>query len=167
MQSVQQEALTKIVERGQIDPKLAKRLAACMDSKYRPASIRYVEARNMAVIAGSELLSIMIIGFGQPFEGRQLICCNKDNPEPLETDMGNGAVFQSIKDPDIFYVAGGQISITGLKNSDVTKDLDAPAQTLNILPKKDPDVVRIDDKEYRQTGTVCVRNAHCFVVIER
>ena len=76
-------------------------------------------------------------------------------------------VLQSAKDPDVLYVKGGEPSITGPKHSDVTKDLDTRAEVLKILPRKDPDIVQLDNRIYRQTGTVYVSSPFYVVILER
>lgn len=154
---MQQEFL-EIVRQGQIDQETARRLAASLDSEFKSSPIRYFSARKVIVIAGTgELLSIRISGFGKSFKGRQLTCSNIANPENLEVSMEeSGMVLQSAKDPEVLYIRGGNISISGPKCSDVAKDLDTPAELLKVLPRKDPDIVQIDDKVYRQTGTVYI-----------
>jgi len=140
-----------------------------MSSEFKSTPSRYFGARKVIIVAGaSELLSIRISGFGESFEGRQLICSNVDNPENLEVIMAEcEMVLQSAKDPDVLYVKGGETSITGPKYSDVTKDLDTLAEVLEILPRKDPDIVQIDNRIYRQTGTVYIRGPFYVVIIER
>ena len=62
---------------------------------------------------------------------------------------------------------GGETSITGPKYSDVAKDLDTRAEVLKILPRKDPDIVQIDNRIYRQTGTVYISGPFYVVILER
>ena len=164
-----QQELMEIVKQGQIDQETVRRLAASMDSEFKSSPIRYFNARKVIVVAGtSELLSIRISGFGESFKGRELTCSNIDNPENLEVSMAESEmVFQSAKDPELLYVKGGETSITGPKYSDVAKDLDTSAEVLKILPRKDPDVVQIDDKVYRQTGTVYISGPLYVVILER
>jgi hypothetical protein len=76
-------------------------------------------------------------------------------------------VFQSNKDPKVFYIKGGETEITGPKYSEVTKDLEPLAEVMKILPRKDPDIVKIDNRVYHQTGTVHIRGPHYFVCLER
>jgi hypothetical protein len=164
-----QQELMEIVKQGQIDQETVRRLAACMDSEFKSSPIRYFSARKVIVVAGTtELLSIRISGFGESFKGRQLTCSNIDNPENLEVSMTESEmIFQSAKDPDVLYVKGGEASITGPKYSDVTKDLDIQAEVLKILPRKDPDIVQIDNSIYRQTGTVYISGLFYIVILER
>jgi hypothetical protein len=163
------QELIEIAKQGQIDPETARRLEECMDSEFKSSPIRYVSARKVIIAAGaSELLSIRISGFGESFKGRQLTCSNIDNPEDLEVSMAESdMVLQSAKDPDVLYVQGGETSITGPKYSDVTKDLDTPAEVLEILPRTDPDIVQIDNRIYRQTGTVYISSPFYIVTLER
>lgn len=139
-----QQELIEIVKQGQIDQEATRRLAACMNSEFKSSPIRYFSARKVVVIAGTnELLSIRISGFGESFKGRQLTCININNPENLELSMAEGGmVSQSSKDPGVLYVKDGKASITGPKYPDVAKDLDAPAEVLKTLPRKDPDIVK-------------------------
>ena len=132
------QELREIARQGQIDQETAGRLETCMDFEFKSSPIRYFGARKVIIVAGaSELLSIRISGFSEPFQGRQLTCSNVDNPENLEVSMAESEmVFQSAKDPDILYVKGGETSITGPKCSYVTKDLDTRAEALKILAKK-------------------------------
>jgi hypothetical protein len=163
------QELIEIASQGQIDPETSRRLAACMDSEFKSSPVRYFDAWRAIIVAGaSELLSIRISGFGESFKGRQLTCSNIDNPENLEVCMAESeVVFQSARDPDILYVKGGETSITGAKYSDVTRDLDTRAEVLKILPRKDPDIVQIDDRIYRQTGTVYISGPFYLVILER
>jgi hypothetical protein len=163
------QELIEIANYGLTDPETARRLAACMDSEFESTSIRYFGARKVIIVSGaSELLSIRISGFGESFRGRQLTCSNIDNPENLEVNMAESEmVLQSAKDPDVLYVKGGETSITGSKYSDVTKDLDTQAEVLKILPRKDPDIVQIDNRIYRQTGTVYISGLFYVVILER
>jgi hypothetical protein len=163
------QELIEIAKQGQIDPETARRLAACMDFEFKSSPIRYFDARKVMIVAGdSELLSIRISGFGESFKGRQLTCSNIDNPENLKVRMAESdMVFKSAKDPDVLYVKGGETSITGPKCSDVAKDLDTPAEILKILPRTDPDIVQIDNRIYRQTGTVYISSPLYVVILER
>ena len=163
------QELIEIAKQEQFDPETARRLAACIDSEFKSSPIRYFGARKVIIVAGaSELLSIRISGFGESFKGRQLTCSNIDNPENLEVSMAESEmVFQSAKDPDVLYVKGGETSITGPKYSDITKDLDTLAEVLKILPRKDPDIVQIDNRIYRQTGTVYISGPFYLVILER
>jgi hypothetical protein len=163
------QELIEIVRSGQIDQETARRLATCMDSEFKSSPIRYFGARKVIIAAATgELLSIRISGFGESFRGRQLICSNVDNPENLEVSMAESEmVLQSANDPDVLYVKGGETSITGPKYSDVTKDLDTPSEVLKSLPRKDPDIVQIDNRIYRQTGTVYINGSSYVVLLER
>jgi len=163
------QELIEIAKQGQIDPETARRLAACMDAEFKHSPIRYFVSRKVIMVAGaSELLSIRISGFGESFKGRQLTCSNVDNPEDLDVSLAESdMVFQSCKDPDVIYVKGGETSITGPKHSDVAKDLDTPAEVLKILPRTDPDMVQIDNRIYRQTGTVYISSPFYVVILER
>jgi len=164
-----QQEMMEIVKRMQIDQETSRRLVACMDSEFKSSPIRYFDARKAIIVAGAGApLSIRISGFGESFEGSQLTCSNTDNPENLEVSMKDcETVLQSAKDPDILCVKGGITTITGPKYSDVAKDLDAPAEALKILPRKDPDVVQIDRQIYRQTGTVYISGSFYVVILDR
>jgi hypothetical protein len=163
------QKLMEIANQGQIDPETARRLAACMDSEFKHSPIRCFVSRKVIILSGAgELLSIRISGFGESFMGRALTCSNVDNPENLEVSLAESdMVFQSSKDPDVFYVKGGETSITGLKYSDATKDLDTPAEVLRTLLRTDPDIVQIENRIYRQTGTVYISSPFYVVILVR
>lgn len=164
-----QQKLTKIADLKNIDQENARRLKSCLDSQFVSCPIRYFRARKAIFIAGaSEPLSIRISGFGQPFQAKELICCNTDNPEELEVSVECcDQLFQSTKDSDILYVNEGMTSISGPKRSELDRELDQPAQILNALPRRDPDMVQIDEQVLHQTGTVSVRSAFYLVILER
>jgi len=162
------QELIEIASQGQIDPETARRLAACMDYEFKSSPVRYFSARKAIIVAAGAPLSIRISGFGKSFKGRQLICSNTDNPENLEVGMEDSEmVLQSARDPDLLYVNGGETSITGPKFSDVTRDLDTQSEVLKILPRRDPDIVQIDNLVYRQTGTVYISGPFYAVILER
>jgi hypothetical protein len=163
------QELIEIVRSDQIDQETARRLATCIDSEFKSSPIRYFRTRKVIIAAATnELLSIRISGFGESFRGRQLTCRNVDNPENLEVSMAESEmVLQSANDPDVLYVKGGETSITGPKYSDVKKDLDTPSEVLKSLPRKDPDIVQIDNRIYRQTGTVYINGSSYVVILER
>lgn len=163
------QELAEIVRQGQIDREIARRLAACLDFEFRSSPIRYFSARKVIVVSGiNELLSIRISGFAETSRGRQVTCCNIANPEDLEVNMAEcEMVFQSAKDPEVFYLNGGQTLISGPKYSDVTKDLDTSAVVMRTLPRKDPDMVLVDNRVYRQTGTVHISGKFYVVFLER
>jgi hypothetical protein len=159
----------EMANQGQIDQETARRLETYINSDFKPSPILYFSARKATIVTdASELLSIRIAGFGESFKGRQLICSNVDNPENLEVSLiGSEMVLQSAKDPDILYVKCGEASITGPKYSYVARDLDAPAEALRVLPRKDPDIVQIDKRIYRQTGTVHISGPFFVIILER
>ncbi len=163
------QELTEIAKHVQIDQETSTRLKASMDSEFKSSPIRcYIARKAIIVAAAGAPLSIRISGFGESFKGSQLTCSNIDNPENLEVCVQESEmVLQSAKDPDILYVKGGITTISGPKYSDVAKDLDTPAEALKILPRIDPDVVQIDKKLFRQTGTVHIRGLFYVVILER
>ena len=163
------QELMEIAKGVQIDQETSIRLEACMDSEFKLSSIRCFIARKAIIVAAAGTpLSIRISGFGDSFKGSILTCSNIDNPENLEVSMQESEmVLQSAKDPDILYVKGGITTISGPKYSDVAKDLDTPAEALKILPRRDPDIVQIDQKIFRQTGTVHIIGPFYVVILER
>jgi hypothetical protein len=163
------QELMEIAEHVKIDQEASTRLEACIDSEFKSSHIRcFIARRAIIVAAAGAPLSIRISGFSESFKGCQLTCSNIANPENLEVSLHESEmVLQSAKDPDILYVKGGITTISGPKYSDVAKDLDTPAGALNILPKRDPDIVQIDQKIFRQTGTVHISGPFYVVILER
>ena len=112
-------------------------------------------------------MSIRISGFSEPFQSKQLTCCNIDNPEDLEVSMDPcGMLFLSARDPGILYLKEGMCSVSGLKRSDLAKEIDRPVGILDELPRRDPDVVRMDERTFRQTGTISIQSPFTLVILD-
>jgi hypothetical protein len=160
---------TALAHMDKIDERTRQRLQPCLTSGFAPSAVRYFRARKATLLSSSsDLLSVRISGFGESFRGSQIVCCNTDNLEDLEISMTDcEQVFQSAADADIFYVKGGTTELSGLKTSSLAKDLDSPASVMKELPRRDPDIVKIDDKAYYQTGTVYVQASLYIVILER
>ena len=164
-----QQELTQLRNLEEIDPETARRLQQCLGFQFVSCPIRYFRARKAIFIAAaSKPLSIRISGFGELFQGERLTCCNIDNPEDLEISIDScDLLIQSARDPDILYVKDSMASISGKKSSNLAKGLDNPAKVLQSLPKRDPDLVQIDERIFRQTGTVYIQSPFYFVILER
>lgn len=112
-------------------------------------------------------MSIRISGFGEPFQSRQLTCCNIDNPEDLEVSMDScEMLFFSARDPGVLYLKEGMCSVSGPKRSDLAREIDRPARLLDELPRRDPDVVRMDERTFRQTGTISIQSPFTLVILD-
>lgn len=160
--------LAQFLNRERIDPETARRLKSSLDSEFVSSPIRYFRARRALFIAGpTEPLIIRISGFGEPFQARELICCNIENPEDLEVSIDScEMLFQSAIDPGILYQMGGMFSVSGQKRSDLARELDSPSRVLAELPRRDPDVVQIDERTFRQTGTVSIRGPFFLLILD-
>lgn len=169
MQGDMQGELAQFLNREKIDPEIAGRLKSCLDDVFIFSPIRYFQTRKASFIAGasSEPLTIRISGFGEPFQSRQLSCCNIDNPEDLEVIIDScEMLFLSAKDPGILYLKGGMCSVSGPKRSDLAKELDSSARVLEELPRRDPDVVKIGERTFRQTGTISIQSSFFLVILD-
>jgi len=164
-----QKKLAEIADRQNIDQETAGRLQSFMDFKLASCPIRYFRTRKIMILAADTIpLCIKISGFAEPFQARQLVCCNIDNPEDLDVHiLSCEMLLQSEIDPGILYLKNGTSIITGLKRSDLCRELDQEARVLESLPRRDPDVVKIDQMVFRQTGTVCVHSPLYLVILER
>lgn len=164
-----QKKLAEIADRQNIDQVTAWRLQSCLDSRFASCPIRYFRTRKARFVAAdSSPLCIKISGFAEPFQAEQLVCCNITNPEDLEVHIFSCEMLsQSATDPGILYLKNGTSTITGPKRSDLSRELDQEARVLEALPRRDPDVVKIDQRVFRQTGTVCVQSPVCLVILER
>lgn len=159
----------RIAELENIDQETLKRLESSFDSPFASSPLRYFRTRKAVFIAeDTTSLCIKISGFGETFQARQLVCCNIDNPEDLEVSMDScQMLFQSVIDPGILYLKDGTSTISGPKHSVISRELDQKARVLQTLPRRDPDVVKIDQRIFRQTGTVCVQSPFYLVILER
>ena len=169
MQGDMPRELTQFLNREKIDPEIAERLKSCLDDVFVSSSIRYFQTRKVSFIAGAaaEPLIIRISGFGESFQARQLSCCNIDNPEDLEVIIDScEMLFLSAKDPGILYLKGGMCSVSGPKRSDLAKELDRPARVLEELPRRDPDVVKIGERTFRQTGTIFIQSSFFLAILD-
>lgn len=161
--------LMEIADQENIDQETARRLQSCLHFQFASCSLRYFSTRKAIFVAGdSSSLTIRISGFAEPFQARQLTCYNTDNPENLEVSIDScQTLFQSATDPGILYLMGGTSTISGPKHSDLARELDGPGRVLRSLPRRDPDVVEIDQRILRQTGTVSVQSPFYLVILER
>ena len=167
MQQDTQQELRLLPNLEGIDAETAKRLQSCLDCEFACSPLRYFLTRKATFLACSKKpLSIRISGFSEPFQSRQLTCCNIDNPEDLEVSMDScEMLFLPARDPGILYLKGGMCSVSGPKRSDLAREIDRPARVLDELPRRDPDVVRMDERTFRQTGTISVQSPFTLSLI--
>ncbi|GAB6267208.1 MAG: hypothetical protein STSR0001_26590 [Methanothrix sp.] len=151
-----------------IDAETAKRLQSCLDCEFACSPLRYFLTRKATFLACSKKpLSIRISGFSEPFQSRQLTCCNIDNPEDLEVSMDScEMLFLPARDPGVLYLKEGMCSVSGPKRSDLAREIDRPARLLDELPRRDPDVVRMDERTFRQTGTISIQSPFTLVILD-
>jgi len=131
--------------------------------------LRSFKARKVTILnaATGKPLEVKISGFNTDLEGNRIVCMNVDNPENLDIGIeGARQVSQGEAGVKVLFVEGGQMSITGLKKSSLTADIDTAAETLVKVAARDPDIVRIDGSEYRQTGSVYVNGDIYYVLLE-
>jgi hypothetical protein len=131
--------------------------------------LRSFKARKVTILnaATGKPLKVKISGFNTDFEGVRIVCMNVDNPENLDVDIeGARQVSQGEVGIKVLFVEGGQISITGLKKSNLTADIDTEAETLARVDTRDPDIVRINGSEYHQTGSVYASGDMYYVLLE-
>ena len=168
MQQDTQQELRLLPNLEGIDAETAKRLQSCLDCEFACSPLRYFLTRKATFLACSKKpLSIRISGFSEPFQSRQLTCCNIDNPEDLEVSLDScEMLFLSTRDPGILYLKGGMCTVSGPKRSDLAKEIDRPARVLDELPRRDPDVVRMDERTFRQTGTISIQSPFTLVILD-
>jgi len=168
MQQDTQQELRLLPNLEGIDAETAKRLQSCLDCEFACSPLRYFLTRKATFLACSKKpLSIRISGFSEPFQSRQLTCCNIDNPEDLEVSMDScEMLFLPARDPGVLYLKGGMCTISGPKRSDLAREIDRPARLLDELPRRDPDVVRMDERTFRQTGTISIQSPFTLVILD-
>ncbi|WP_461460331.1 hypothetical protein [Methanothrix sp.] len=168
MQQDTQQELRLLPNLEGIDAETAKRLQSCLDCEFACSPLRYFLTRKATFLACSKKpLSIRISGFSEPFQSRQLTCCNIDNPEDLEVSMDScEMLFLPARDPGVLYLKEGMCSVSGPKRSDLAREIDRPARLLDELPRRDPDVVRMDERTFRQTGTISIQSPFTLVILD-
>ncbi len=168
MQQDTQQELRQLPNLEGIDAETAKRLQSCLDCEFACSPLRYFLTRKATFLACSKKpLSIRISGFSEPFQSRQLTCCNIDNPEDLEVSMDScEMLFLPARDPGVLYLKEGMCSVSGPKRSDLAREIDRPARLLDELPRRDPDVVRMDERTFRQTGTISIQSPFTLVILD-
>ena len=75
-------------------------------------------------------------------------------------------LFLPARDPGVLYLKGGMCTISGPKRSDLAREIDRPARLLDELPRRDPDVVRMDERTFRQTGTISIQSPFTLVILD-
>lgn len=168
MQQDTQQELRLLPNLEGIDAETAKRLQSCLDCEFACSPLRYFLTGKATFLACSKKpLSIRISGFSEPFQSRQLTCCNIDNPEDLEVSMDScEMLFLPARDPGVLYLKEGMCSVSGPKRSDLAREIDRPARLLDELPRRDPDVVRMDERTFRQTGTISIQSPFTLVILD-
>jgi hypothetical protein len=115
---------------------------------------RVFSARRVEIIA-PETTEVRIAGKPDSVVGNNITIENISNPEKLniriEADKGD----LSAKNGETLYLEKGTVSISGIKNFPPGDLLKSKKELeLKPIPVLDPDLVVVDGKEFRQTGTV-------------
>lgn len=100
----------------------------------------------------------------EPVEGYSLHVENNKNPKPLKVSITNGDVFRE-KSGVLVIPKEGAIEISGEKEFDDLKRFEKSQGELPFLPVFDPDLVTIDQRTFRQTGTLYVKVTNARMVL--
>ena len=124
-------------------------------SNLRPIMERYFTARRVEIVAPEEA-SVKIAGKPAAVNGVEIMAENTDNPEPITIKIEANRGDLKSQDGSTMVLARGVIEISGIKNFDPEDALKSRKELEELPPVRDPDVVRVDNQEYLQTGTIRV-----------
>ena len=113
----------------------------------------------------AESIMVEIGGRQKPVEGYSLHIENNKNPKPLKVNITKGDVFE--KSGLLFIPKEGSIEISGEKEFDDLKRLEKSKGELTYMPVFDPDLVTIDQRTFKQTGTLYVKVTNARIVLNR
>ncbi len=124
-----------------------------LEEEFQPTDERYFESRIVEIKA--DLIELKIEGKEGVVIGKEMHIENTDNPNHLSIVIEDGEPTISVKDDNVLHIFSGNISITSEKDFEPLRELKKKKE----LKKKvrDPDVVIIEGRTYRQTGTLHLR----------
>ena len=128
--------------------------------------VQVVELREFNVRMAditADRISVEIGGRQKPVEGYSLHIENNKNPKPLKINITKGDVFE--KSGLLFIPKEGSIEISGEKEFDDLMRLEKSKGELTYLPVFDPDLVTIDQRTFKQTGTLYVKVTNARIVL--
>lgn len=129
----------------------------------RPEELREFGSRMVDI--ASDKMAVDISGKNGSIEGYTLHVENKNNPIPLNIKITEGDVFRSKS--GVLVIPKGIIEISGEKKFDDLNRFQQSKGELQPLPIRDPDLVQIDQRTFRQTGTIYVKVINAKVLISR
>lgn len=133
------------------------------EEKFKRTDDRYFESRIVQIKADS--IELKIEGKENAATGREMRIENTDNPNPLSIMIEDGVPTISIADENVLHVSSGDISITSEKDFEPLRELKKKKELKRKV--RDPDVVRIDGRIYRQTGTLHLRVSNARISFEK
>lgn len=136
-----QTGISKTEEMGKVDT-----------GTLRPTELRVFEARIVDIKA--EKMTVSVSGREKPETGNHLRAENNRNPKMLEINITSGDVLQNSEDSDIIIVPSGTIIISGEKTFSELQDFQKKEGDLPQLPVRDPDLVQVDGRTFRQVGSL-------------
>ena len=131
------------------------------DKQLIPVELREFNVRMADITA--DQISVEIGGRQKPVEGYSLHIENNNNPKPLKINITKGEVFE--KSGMLFIPKKGSIEISGEKEFDDLMRLEKSKGELTYLPVFDPDLVIVDQRTFKQTGTLYVKVTNARIVL--
>ena len=113
----------------------------------------------------AESIMVEIGGRQKPVEGYSLHIENNKNPKPLKINITKGEVFK--KSGLLFIPKEGSIEISGEKEFDDLMRLEKSKGELTYMPVFDPDLVTVDQRTFKQTGTLYVKVTNARIILNR
>lgn len=151
---------------GGIEDQMVERIQAC--GEFNPVTLGTVTARRAVFIAGGEEpLTVRISGLAEPIQGRVLSVENTNNPADLQISLMQGSgLLRSNSDKGVLFIPNSETGVSAPRSFKDLEDLEkTKGKVLNRIPKQDPDVVKLDGKVFRQTGSICVRGGAVLLIL--
>lgn len=126
-----------------------------------PVELREFNVRAADITA--DRIMIEIGGRQKPVEGYSLHIENNKNPKPLKINITKGDVFE--RSGLLFIPKEATIEISGEKEFDDLMRLEKSKGELTYLPVFDPDLVTIDQRTFKQTGTLYVKVTNARIAL--
>ncbi len=126
-------------------------------ANFAPTEVKKFQARQVVIFTLEKTpVEVHIPGKKEPVTGFSVISQNTVNPNLLEINVLEGEILSDPEHLRNFIVKKGAISISGEKNFE---PLDKLSTKKGEFKLRDPDLIIIDNQEFRQTGTIQIKTA--------
>lgn len=144
----------QVEQLGQKQIEITEQLGQKRMEMFQPIEEKNFKARCIEITA--DFLEVSIGGKDKPVTGKIMKAENTDNPSPLQITVEDGKVTRS---ENVLHIPSGVILVTSEKDFEPLREL----KMQKGLRVRDPDIVKIDGRTYRQVGTLHIRISNAFV----